>query len=183
MWFDSPIPASPCLCFPCIVSHRRRKRPHVTPVHHCLFKALICYPWGDVELGHQVAECSSVPQFKLIVCLPQGLLHCYHGDHFPSMQASAVASGSIHRRVICQVPGWVAIDGAADFHIWFCPFWGLSSVHFHITKLTLAVSFLGKLVREKVNHQLPVVLRHFYNKDGFHQSIIQNTCSKRGLGI
>jgi len=59
------------------------------------------------------------------------------------------------------------------FHIWFCPFWGgLSSVLFHIIKLTAAVSFLGKLVRQKVNHQLSVALRRFYKKDGFHQSIV-----------
>ena len=159
LWSDSPILASPCLCFSCIVSHRRRKRPHATPVSPVpeesisyLFEALICCPWGDVELGRQVTECPSVPQFKLIACLPQGLLHRCHGDQFPGIQASAVDSGSIHHRAVCQVPGWVAIDGIGGFRIWFCPFWGLSSVFFHITKLTPAVSFLGKLVREKVNH-------------------------------
>ena len=53
----------------------------MTPVHpileefiYYLFKALICCPWGDVELGRQVAECLLVPQFELIVCLPQDLL-------------------------------------------------------------------------------------------------------------
>ena len=58
-----------------------------------------------------------------------------------------------------------------------------ASVLEHIIKLTPAVSFLGKLVREKVNHQLPVALRHFYNKDGLHQSIVRNTCSLTGSGL
>ena len=116
------------------VAPKGKKGNNVTPVHpvpeefiHYLFKALICCPWGDVELGYQVAECLVAPQFKLIACLPQGLLYCCHGDHFPGVQASAVARGSIHHRAILQVPGWVAIDG-------------------------IAVSFLEKLVREKVNH-------------------------------
>ena len=158
-WPDSPIPASPCLCFSCIAPHEGEKGHIATPVHpvpeefiYYLFKALICCPWGDAELGRQVAECLLVPQFKLIAGLPQGLLYCCHGDHFLGIQASAVASGSIHCGAICQVPGWVATDGTGGFHIWLSPFWGLSSVFFHTTKRTPAVSFLGKLVREKVNH-------------------------------
>ena len=31
LWSDSPIPASPCLCFPCIVSHRREKKATMPP--------------------------------------------------------------------------------------------------------------------------------------------------------
>ena len=81
-----------------------------------------------------------------------------------------MASGSIHRRAMRQVPRWVGIDGIGVSISDFVP--SEASVLLHIIKLTPAESFLGKLVREKVNHQLPVALRHFYNKDGFHQSIV-----------
>ena len=176
---DSPIPASPCLCFPCTVPHRRKKRPQCDPssprpggVHTSPVQSsdMLSLGWcGAGTSGRWTPVATSVQTHCL---LPSGLallfswgslsrcpsFCCGQWLHSPQGYPPGAKMG-------CYWWHW-------GFHIWFCPFQGLSSVLFHIIKSTPAVSFLGKLVREKVNHQLPVTLRHFYNKDGFHQSIV-----------
>ena len=153
LWSDSPIPASPCLCFLRSVPPKEKKAmspssPRPGRVHTFLVQSsdMLSLGWcGAGTSGRWMSVGTSV------------WTHCLS----PSGFALLLSWGSLSRhpsfccgqwlhspQAICQVPRWVVIDGIWGFHIWYCPFWALSSVLFHIIKLTPVVSFLGKLVRE-----------------------------------